>query len=102
MAGVEDDLVTSHTLHPDSHEFGLADGCPRCAEHAERPVTGLDDRNLGVLARRLACGDAPRSGNERKAMYRLLDHVLATQQPPIDTSRVQSQSYYRGPHRSPY
>lgn len=38
-----------HTIHPDSHDEGLADGCPRCAQHAADPFAGLDDRNLQVL-----------------------------------------------------
>ena len=42
----------SHTIHPDSHEHGLADDCPRCAEHAEHPLTSLDARNLRTLVER--------------------------------------------------
>lgn len=37
-----------HTDHPDVHTHGLADGCPRCEEHAENP-TSLDARMLGAL-----------------------------------------------------
>lgn len=38
--------MTMHSLHPDSHEHGLADDCPRCAEHAEHPIRTLDRENL--------------------------------------------------------
>jgi len=40
--------MASHAYHEDTHEFGLADDCPRCAEHAAHPVT-LDDQNLAAL-----------------------------------------------------
>ena len=38
--------MSVHTLHPDSHTHGLADGCPRCDEHAADPINTLDERNL--------------------------------------------------------
>ncbi len=38
--------MTMHTFHPDTHENGLADDCPRCAEHAEHPIQSLDQENL--------------------------------------------------------
>lgn len=41
--------MTIHTIHPDSHEHGLADDCPRCAEHAEHPIQSLDHENLGRI-----------------------------------------------------
>ena len=63
--------MASHSLHPDSHAHGLADGCPRCDEHAKDPLAGLDNENIGVLAKRIALGWTPRSTNERKAMENL-------------------------------
>jgi len=45
--------MTTHIDHPDSHENGLADGCPRCEEHAQRPEDNLDAQNV----RRLMSGD---------------------------------------------
>jgi len=45
----------SHAPHPDIHDHGLADDCPRCAEIAGNPVRDLDGRALcGLLERTLA------------------------------------------------
>lgn len=41
----------THTPHEDIHTYGLADGCPRCSEFAERPLL-LDARNLRTLVER--------------------------------------------------
>lgn len=60
--------MTSHTYHPDTHEHGLADECPRCAEHARHPFESLDDTNLRQLIRRVREGQRPRSGAEATAM----------------------------------
>lgn len=60
--------MTTHTLHPDSHENGLADDCPRCDEHARYPFDGLDNSNLLALADRLAKNQSARSINEAVAM----------------------------------
>lgn len=38
--------MTMHSFHPDTHEHGLADDCPRCAEHAAHPIQSLDHENL--------------------------------------------------------
>jgi hypothetical protein len=68
--------MSSHSIHPDSHTNGLADDCPRCAEHAN-DLLGLDLRNLWALyERRVAVerGDPGvyyRSANESKAAYNL-------------------------------
>ena len=73
--------MSIHTMHPDSHEHGLADDCPRCAEHAEDPFATLDDRNLGLLVERTslwmldAPDSLPRSVVEQLAM-RKVEHVL--------------------------
>lgn len=63
--------MTVHSYHPDSHTHGLADGCPRCAEHAAHPAASLDGENLRALAERIAEGLVPRSENERRAMENL-------------------------------
>ena len=60
-----------HSIHPDSQIHGLADGCPRCDEHAEEPLQGLDNESIGALVHRLATGRLARSENERKAMANL-------------------------------
>lgn len=67
--------MTSHSFHPDSHEHGLADGCPRCAEHAEHPFENLDSPNLRALWIRMAAELYPRSDNEARAMRVLEDHA---------------------------
>jgi cytochrome c553 len=43
--------MTVHTLHADSHEAGLATGCPRCHEHSLYPEQSLDRANLARLLR---------------------------------------------------
>lgn len=63
--------VATHN-HPTSiKEHGLADGCPRCDEHAEDPFLGLDDGNMEQLIDRLADRTDSRSANEGLAMARL-------------------------------
>jgi hypothetical protein len=64
------DTMSLHTLHPDAHEYGLADGCPRCAEHALQPL-GLDIGMLSELRQRVSKGLRARSQNETIAMQRL-------------------------------
>ena len=61
--------MSSHSIHPDSHEFGLADDCERCDEHAAHPFDSLDDDNLRVLIERVRNKQASRSKNEDNAMY---------------------------------
>ena len=58
----------THVVHPDTHEFGLADGCPRCAEQAEHPFESLDDGNLRALYSRVVGEQEPRSAAEAAAM----------------------------------
>lgn len=41
--------MTMHSPHPDTHTHGLADDCPRCAEHADNPVLSLDQSNLARI-----------------------------------------------------
>ena len=69
--------MSIHTPHPDSHTNGLADGCPRCAEHAEDLVS-LDADNLRSLWERMIAFErdddysmSPRSGTEARAMRKL-------------------------------
>lgn len=63
--------MSSHTYHPDSHTHGLADDCPRCAEHAREPWVGLDLSMLAALRDRIARGRPARSVNEHEAMRNL-------------------------------
>jgi hypothetical protein len=37
--------MATHTVHPDTHENGLADDCPRCDELAASPLE-LDETNF--------------------------------------------------------
>lgn len=60
--------MSTHTVHPDSHEHGLADGCPRCYEHSLQPIESLDEENLRKLTWRVREGADARSENERTAM----------------------------------
>ena len=60
--------MSSHSYHPDTHTNGLADKCPRCQEHAERPFNSLDDENLQNLVDRIRHDLEPRSFNESLAM----------------------------------
>jgi len=64
--------MSSHTLHPDSHTHGLADDCPRCAEHADDPFASLDANNLRMLYDRtlqwMDDAQVPRSQAELEAM----------------------------------
>jgi len=63
--------VSAHTVHQDTHSFGLADECPRCEEHASYPLASLDDENLEQLFQRLDAAQEPRSTNEARAMQQL-------------------------------
>lgn len=61
--------MVSHSIHPDSHEFGLVDDCPRCQQHAVTPVLSLDDENLTALTWRVIEGKPARSHVEGLAMF---------------------------------
>lgn len=63
--------MTAHAPHGSIREEGLADDCPRCAEHAERPFDGLDDSNLETLIAMVVSDEPPRSDSERLAMYKV-------------------------------
>ena len=64
--------MTTHTAHPAISEFGLADNCPRCKQHGERPFDGIDDPILAALVRRtIEPYDEGRSDNERIAMIQI-------------------------------
>ena len=63
--------MSTHAVHPDTHEHGLADDCPRCAEHAEHPLDSLDTENLRALLARINADYAARSDNEARAMQNL-------------------------------
>ena len=63
--------MSTHGFHPDTHEHGLADDCPRCTEHAEHPLDSLDVENLRALLARINADYAARSENEARAMQNL-------------------------------
>ena len=68
--------MSVHTDHPDIKSHGLADGCPRCAEHAARPFDGLDNTNLGALVTRvLYLGSRARSGAEGEALRQVEEAI---------------------------
>lgn len=60
--------MTSHNFHPPVKTHGLADDCPRCAEHARHPGWSLDEECLGALQERVALDLPPRSLTEAAAM----------------------------------
>jgi len=66
-------VVSTHTLHPDTHEHGLADDCPRCAEHAEYPFLSLDRENQRALLIRVNLDLPPRSLTEARAMLNVVE-----------------------------
>lgn len=68
--------MTIHSIHHDIHEHGLADGCPRCCEHAERPLQGLDRRMLARLVSRARRQEPPRSRNEAIAISQIEDALV--------------------------
>lgn len=79
--------MTVHSKHPDSHEAGLSDGCPRCAEHAEHPHRSLDARNLSILRQRIREGLVGRSRNEQLAMSNLAAYDSDARHPDDKWSR---------------
>lgn len=64
-------MSLTHTIHPDSHTHGLADGCPRCDEHALNPLRTLDEANLRGLLHRVVTQEDARSENEAEAMHNI-------------------------------
>lgn len=69
--------MIAHNVHPSIRENGLANGCPRCHEHAGMPFLGLDDGNMRDLIVRIEARIPPRSTNEAIAMARVKD-AMAT------------------------
>jgi hypothetical protein len=67
--------MSSHTYHEDTHEFGLADDCPRCEEHAEHPFDSLDSENILALLDRIENNLPARSDNEARAMQKMALHM---------------------------
>ena len=67
--------MSTHTQHVPIREGGLADDCPRCAEHAEHPFDSLDRDNLFALAERTKAwmrdDEFPRSEVECVAMRKV-------------------------------
>lgn len=90
-------MSAQHSYHLDTHTYGLADDCPRCAAHAREPFVGLDTENLrNLLVRTLRnrfghrdlesdaqpspYGEyaAPRSENEAVAMAQVMTRLEQT------------------------
>ena len=72
--------MTVHTVHPDSHAYGLADDCERCAEHAKNPINTLDAANIRLLVQRVQNNAPARSNNEATAMENIrtaLEHAAS-------------------------
>jgi hypothetical protein len=67
----------SHIFHPDSHQHGLRDDCPRCVEHSAAPFLSLDDENLIAIYTRCVNGLPARSRAERRAMDAVEDVLYA-------------------------
>lgn len=74
--------MATHTVHPDVHEHGLADDCPRCEELAARPLE-LDDEMIGLSWRimlNVEFGEGSyRSRNEATLGGKLYEHALFTE-----------------------
>ena len=68
--------MSAHIAHPSIRENGLADGCPRCGEHAEYPFEGLDNGNLQVLIDRIENEARPRGTNEARAMGKVRTAII--------------------------
>lgn len=80
--------MATHSPHPDIHTHGLADGCERCDELAERPLE-LDHDNFANAWYRMVdveWGESSyRSGNEAKLGHRLYQTALILERyTPID------------------
>lgn len=66
-------MSTTHTIHDDIREAGLADDCERCAEHAENPIRDLDSGNLRNLIELAVNRDIhPRTNAEGVAVANVL------------------------------
>lgn len=72
----------SHTPHPEIAVHGLQDGCPRCLEHANDPLSSLDGVILNDLWRRMVAFEMqdreefrPRSGSEGIANAKLREYA---------------------------
>lgn len=63
--------MTTHINHPDCHEGGLVDGCPRCKEHADTPLAELDEEMIAQLRERIRTKQPGRSKLEAQAMRRI-------------------------------
>lgn len=60
--------MSTHTIHDDIHDAGLADECPRCLEHAQHPLHSLDETSLRDLVGRTISDVKARSMAEATAM----------------------------------
>lgn len=74
--------MPSHSHHDPIHTYGLADGCLRCGEIADRPFEAFDEPNLLALVERTrrwmndeTVDALARSKNEQRAMSHV-EHAL--------------------------
>lgn len=89
--------MTSHISHPATLEVGLVDGCPRCEQHAEHPLAGLDAAHLASFwAQMLAVEFSPaftgphyRSEAEAACCHQLLEYARFLQRIGIDPRTVE-------------
>lgn len=86
--------MSSHIAHAPTLEVGLVDGCPRCEEHADAPLRGLDKEHLAAFWRQMLAveWDDPlaryRSENEARACTILYEHAIFLRSLGIDPRTV--------------
>lgn len=85
--------MTTHIAHPSTLDVGLQDDCPRCLEHATRPLQTLDTEHLADLWVRMldvefGNADRYRTDTERKVCGRLYEFACFLQMCGIPPDRV--------------
>lgn len=86
--------MSIHTPHESTLDVGLVDGCPRCAEHARRPLDGLDRDHLQAFWRQMLLVeyDSPdaryRSDAEATCCLRLYEYARFLRSIGIDPTLV--------------
>ena len=85
--------MSNHTYHQDVYRFGLADDCPRCYEHAQKPWESLDEHMLSNLRDRIYQDLPARSQNEDIAMSNLALHDRQAHKAPTELERYSLQCF---------
>lgn len=86
--------MSSHIAHESTLDVGLIDGCPRCKEHAARPLDGLDRDHLQAFWRQMILVeyDDPdaryRSENEATCCLKLYEYARFLRTIGLDPQRV--------------